>query len=269
MTAQLRSLIQHEATYEYLELDTLHTDPRYQRAVSTAKVREIAQHFNERAVGVLTISERANGERVVLDGQHRRDAMKLKNRTVGLCEVYRGLTLEEEAQIFIAKNSVRKNPEAIDVFRARLIAGDEKALLLKSIVEDFGLFIIVHNAGSHKRVPKGIYAVRALEEIYDTRGEDMLRLVLSIICQAWPDDYLALEHKVLLAIAAFCHTYKDLYDSHDLIRKLGMTSIKSLVVRAQANADLAGGTAMRHFARAMVEVYNKGKRNNRLDMEKI
>ncbi|MBA3824569.1 MAG: hypothetical protein H0X24_11840 [Ktedonobacterales bacterium] len=229
------------ATFAYVDLASLIIDPRYQRAVSRAKVKEIAANFNERAAGLLTISERPDGTQVILDGQHRRDSMLKIDKTQWLAEVYLNLTLQEEAEVFIAKNSVRKNPEAIDVFRARLTAGDPKALRIRRIVEEFGLHIIVHNAGSHKRFPKGIYAVRALEDIINTRGEETLQTVLFTAVQAWPDEYLALEEKVLLGLARFCTVYAGQFDQQDLIRKLAMTPIKTMVVRAQGNADVTGG----------------------------
>lgn len=89
---------------EWVNIAAIIVDTRYQRALQAYKVRRIAGNFDAEAVGVLLVSKREGGEYVILDGQHRLAALRMVDRTHALCQVFSGLTLAREAQIYVQCN---------------------------------------------------------------------------------------------------------------------------------------------------------------------
>ncbi|MCD8160531.1 MAG: hypothetical protein LUE61_05000 [Clostridiales bacterium] len=88
--------------YEEMEIST--ADLRvphasYQRSLSVARVRRIAQNFDERIANKPKVSCR-DGKFYVFDGQHTIAARRLRNNGEDLpvaCKVYYGLTVQTEA----------------------------------------------------------------------------------------------------------------------------------------------------------------------------
>jgi hypothetical protein len=87
---------------EWIVANDIRVDTQYQRPINIAHVRKIANEFDERAFGVILVSERADGSVYVIDGQHRLAAVKSMGRGGSEipCHVYRGLSVGDEALIF-------------------------------------------------------------------------------------------------------------------------------------------------------------------------
>jgi hypothetical protein len=103
-------------------------DTRVQRELDQARVRELVRNWDDNALDVPKVSQRAGGECIWLDGQHRGAALIQMGRgEVSIeCLVYRGLSLQEEAALFRRlNNSKRLSP--IDLYRVALTEKDATA----------------------------------------------------------------------------------------------------------------------------------------------
>lgn len=256
---------EEQITIETLPLSSLNVDITYQRSCSPYKVRMIRDHFDRNACGVIIVSQRTDGRYFVVDGQHRVEAMRKRAMEQTPCQVMHGLTVAQEAEIFIDCNTVRKTPEALDVFKARLMAKEPVAEVIQTIVERHGLHIQLndgHRGGT--RHIDGIWAVGALETIYKRGKEELLDTVLTLILRSWPDTSMALEAKVLLGVMHFHLKYQGKYSREDFIAKMSITDLKSLFRRAQYHAEV-GGHGGSAFAKALQETYDKKRKTTRLE----
>jgi hypothetical protein len=109
--------------FEKIHRDDLMIDPLYQRGVNPHLVTRLVKNFNKDSFGVLTVSERANGDKYILDGQHRWKVAQLCVEEYLPCHVYEGLTLQDEARIFSDINTNRVGVTALYRYRAGVIAG--------------------------------------------------------------------------------------------------------------------------------------------------
>lgn len=246
---------------EWLLTTILNVDALYQRRISPDKVKSIVTKFNSRSVGVLAVSLREDGKYYVCDGQHRLEAMKKLGIDFAKCEVYRGLSKQQEAQLFVDANTARKTPDAIDVFRARLITRDPIALAINEVVGKLGLSILfVYGSRNGKRPPNTIWAVNAMEDIYRIGKEKLLEEVLTLAIRSWPEDSEAVRHDILLGILAFHRKYEGRYTRAEFIHKMQLTDLGTLRRRAIAYASLSGGSTYSAIAKALQEQYDKSRR---------
>lgn len=260
-------LSEKETTIEWLPIDKIEIDRSYQRNPGPEKIKLISSNFNENALGVLLVNLRENGQLFIIDGQHRLLAAKKRGKTLVQCKVCYGLTVQEEAKLYKYCNTVRKNPESLDVFRARLVEGDPVAVAINNTVQKCGLSIgfIPSGGGVHKRKPGEIWAVTALEDLYMKGKEELLTYILTIIAQSWPDDGSAFEYKVIWGLADFHFRYEGRYSRQELIAKLQITDLNSLRRRAQYHSENGGGAARKTFARVIQEAYDWHRRSKRLE----
>ena len=63
-------------TLEQISLEDLSVDLFYQRHFREERVRQLVAEFNPDAVGIITVSRRANGDNMVIDGGHRVEVCK-------------------------------------------------------------------------------------------------------------------------------------------------------------------------------------------------
>lgn len=101
----MNGIMKPEKLYKEMYIDSSELlIPRdlYQRTLNHARVREIAENFDERVANEPKVSARDGGF-YVFDGQHTVAARKLLNNGMDLpvlCKVYSGLTAQDEALLF-------------------------------------------------------------------------------------------------------------------------------------------------------------------------
>lgn len=254
-------------TLAYLRVDELLIDTNYQRPAAPKKILKIADQFDPIAAGGIIVSKRENGQKVVLDGQHRTRAARIAGIDEILCIIHEGLTFEEEATIFAMCNTQRANPSATAVFRAKLAAGNGHANAIRAIVEECGYFVELTGNGA-PRVTKdhvGIMAIGALQLIFDGDGGDRLREVLTTIRDTWPDEGEAVRSQMIKGVWMFIRTYEDDWNREHFIARMSKQTPTAVLRRAVAFASLAGGSAHTNVARALLEEYNVQLKGRRLD----
>lgn len=265
---QVIKILEEQTTTEWLPVSLIEIDMTYNRSLSPTKVKAIKQHFNPLAAGVLIVNLRNDGQYFSMDGQHRLKAMKELDVEQVECKVARGLTMEQEAEIYIYCNTVRKNPEALDTFRANLVKKDPISIAINSVVEKCGLSIQFHPQGgnpSRLRPPSAIWAIDCLVEIYRRGQEELLEYLLTLAKRTWPGDGDAFKANTLLGLMVFHLKYKGRYTRDEFIAKISLNDLKVLYRRAQYHAENGGGSLRSTFARALQEAYDKGRRNRRLE----
>lgn len=266
MQSGAKSYVKRESIprFDHIPAGSLGIDVRYQRPLSRTKLNKITQGFDWASFGVLIVSRRASGSYIILDGQHRHQAVLVlygMDRTVP-CAVHEGLTPEQEAEIFTTCNTARANPRAIDVFRARLFAGDPQAVTISYVVERAGFRVQINST----QTTGGIAAVAAVEKIFKRAGHDGLWFVLSLVKDLWENEKGATDGVVMLGIHYFHQTYTGRYQLDRLKRRLAEVTPSTLLRRARAYSEIAGGSGAKNLAGAILEVYNHKIKNaaNRL-----
>ncbi|MQY28464.1 DUF6551 family protein [Nocardia aurantia] len=259
--------------FEQIAVGKLSVDPEMnsgrlymQRDEILAWTAKIAENWDREMLLPALVSKRADGTLVILDGQHsneacrrvegdnfRRDAM-----------VYEGLTIQQEAKLFLAANKHRRPVKPFDNFRVSLTAGDRTAVRVDTEVRALGDGLQVAASSSTNRVG----AVQALLVMGKTAG--MITRVLRIVSAAWGRDASTWDNLVLRAVAmvlAAPGTW-ELADDDLLIKVLKDGGTPAVWKRnAVRETPSGGGSASRSvpMAQTIVGNYNMGI----MDREKL
>ena len=133
---------------------------------------------------------------------------------------------------------------------ANIEAGNEAQLMIRSLVESYGLTL------GTKKGHNIICAISTLEAIYEKHGYHGLSRVLQLIIGAWEGDLNSFSANILNAVARLITIYGDTLDDEIFIDRLGSISVKQLTRNAKDRRPGSMG-----YAEVMVIEYN-GKRKN-------
>ncbi|QXJ19649.1 hypothetical protein AGRA3207_000212 [Actinomadura graeca] len=227
--------------------------------------------YDPDALGIVSVSRRAGGQCVILDGQHRAELMRRSGHAGDPveCRVYEGLTVAQEAALFRKLNDARK-VQPLALFLARRAEGDETALAITEIAEAFGWEI------SNRQAFNNILAVASLQQIYQggpsqigarSGNAEAVSLVLQTVTRAWGHRRDAVHGDLLAGIGLVF-----LRDSHRVAavsladRLAGYPGGPGGVLGAGRGVrNLQGGTVAAGVADTVIRLYNKSKRSGRLD----
>ena len=219
-----------KSTFAFIDPTTLTTDIRVQRPLDMVRVNELALKFNADQLGTIIVSERADGSRVTIDGQTRLAAKsKVGNTSPVHAQIYTGLSLEQEASMFLADNN-SKPVSALDKFLVRVTEGDTTANAITSILAAHGW-----------RVYKGggdatIQAVAALERAYARGGANgglVIGAVMESITKAWGYQFAGTNASIIGGLAEIFLRYGQDVDRAKLVRELQGTNPRTLLGRAR------------------------------------
>jgi hypothetical protein len=253
---------------EWLPLASLGSDPQVNRPLNENWADHIAKEFDPDFVGIVHVSERENGARIILDGQHRVAALRQLgwlDQTIE-CKLYHDLTLAQEAALFVHLNDFRR-PTYFQTFVKRIAAQDKDAMEIDAIVRGVGLRI---EAGTEDG---RIQCVRTLERIYrgerfnvKTRQPLALRRTLLTAKNAWGLTKASVNGDLLHGLGIFLLRYDKRVDDDHLRAKLAPVDGGPLGIigRARTLRSLRGGTIAQGVAEAITDLYNKGKREHKL-----
>lgn len=247
---------------QYLRVCDLTTDPRFQRPLNQRRVRQIAAEFDPYAVGMMYVSERIDGTRIILDGQHRKEALVKMGwgDQLAPCYVYRNLELEDEARIFRIMNENRTRPTAIDLFRTKLVERDATAMDIARILSAHGLRV---NPGSDRG---NFRAINAAMRVYTDGGRDTFQQVISVINRAWPtyEDPWATSSDVISGLGMVLAEYETEINLDRMNTALSKELPSNMVAKAKAIRVTFSGSQATCMAMAIVATYNRGMRSHRV-----
>lgn len=254
-----------EPSLEWIDVNDLTVDPRVQRlTMRSSKVQRMVNNYNPDALGVLTVSRRKDRSIAVIDGQHRAEAIRRRTNGTGkaLCHVYDGLTLEQEARMFLDLNEMER-VSLFDKYRVAVNAGDERACAIDSLVRAQGLVV------SNVIGDGNINAVKALYKLHDNslakeRDTHLITLALKAIVGAWGTDRHGLQAPILLGVGRLIEEREHRIKLDVLIDRMRsyrggaiglMTSAGSLAILRKVTQAMA-------VADILTEEYNRGARGS-------
>jgi hypothetical protein len=235
----------------------LFADPAYQRDAEAKRVARMAAEFDQRLVGVLEVSKRPDSRFAILDGQHRHAAVLQVQGADALlvCQVYEGLTEQDEARLFREINARRKALNFWDRWKSRRASGDERVLAIEEVLASHGLQ--VHPSA----VDGNISATAALEVIVDQIGELwLLDSVVVVLLAAFGRRREAFDSVIMAGLAFVLAAYPpDELDRDRLVRQLSELPVRQLRAKAAAMREMHRGRQSRLCAAVIVEQYNRGR----------
>lgn len=234
--------------YELIPIKNLVSSQDYQRNISIKHVQHAAANFDLCQINPVKVSRR-DGINYVFNGQHTIEIIALvsgSRETPVWCMIYDDLIYEQEADIFANQMKYTKTLLPYEIFMANIEAGNDKQLIIKSLVESYNLVI------SGKAQPGGICAVATLESIYNKYGFHVLDRTLRLIIAAWEGTSKSFSANMMNGVARLIHCFGDDMKDDLFAEKLGRISIKELSRTAR---DRRAGSL--GYSEAMLLVYNK------------
>lgn len=248
--------------FEQIPIKDLVSNQDYQRNLSLGHINRAAENFDLYQINPVKVSRR-DGVNYVFNGQHTIEIVALvsgSRETPVWCMIYDDLSYTAEANIFANQQKFVKPLQPYEVFNANVEAGNDTQLIIKSLVESYGLTI------GNKKGPGIICAVSTLENIYTNYGMQTLNRTLRLIIGAWEGDIHSFSANILNAVAKLISVFGDGLNDDIFKEKLGAVSVKQLTRVAKERKSGCMG-----FAETMIIEYNgkKKSRANRLSMSRL
>lgn len=235
-------------------------DPRVQREVNTIEANAIGAEFDKTVLGTITVSVRANGDNVLLDGLQRKSGAEIANFDDPVdCIFHYNLTLEQEAEKFRRLN-YRTSVNSVAAFKVAVTEGIPEALAVQDILSKFG--ITIGGKGNFQAVKT------ALRIVTTPGGAEDLRWALNMVIDAWD---LArsgrhIDGKMVEALALMHHRYKGQIDTASLRDRLAARrgGQPGLMGEARTRQPRRGGKLVIALIDALVDEYNFKRPKNKL-----
>lgn len=254
--------------HKTVSIEDLVIDKRVQRmeGIDQPRVDKIAANFNPLALGTITVSQREDGRMVVLDGMHRcAGARKAGHKAFVNAEVIEGLTIAQEAELFLLLNAT-KTPSALSKFLVRVVMDEPEAVEISDILTAHGWRVTPQMGAGI------ITAISAVERVYvngnstvqSGRHPDILDRTFEIVTAAWEHDQSAGQQHILLAVAQLIGRFGPSLDTAKLVKEMQGTRPGVLVGRAKVLRDAQGGTVPAALAKILAGMHNKKRRTNLL-----
>ena len=240
-----------DVTFELIPIRNLVSNQDYQRPLSEGHIRKTIEEFDILQVNPIKVSRR-DGINYVIDGQHTIEVVASvsgSRDTPIWCMIYE-MQYVEEARTFANQQKHVKGLVPYETFKAHIEAGDPKQMMIKSIVESYGLKVT-----STQQI-NGVCAISTLEKIFDKYGQTVMDSALRLAVETWEGEANSLSGNMLMAIARILVAYGDSLKEDVFKDHVGLVSVKSIIRTAKERRPGALG-----FAEAMMIQYNlKNKR---------
>lgn len=248
--------------FELIPIKNLVSNQEYQRIISHSHVDRTADDFDVYQINPVKVSRR-NGVNYVFDGQHTIEIIALVSGSRDCpvwCMIYDDLTYAQEAAIFSDQMKHAKNLVPYEKFKAKIEAGRQDQLMIKKLVESYGLEI------GMRKAPGVVGAVSTLESIYEKYGYHVLSKTLRLVIATWEGEINSFSANMLNAVAKLIVTYNDVLNEELFREKLGNVSTKTLIRTGKERRPGSLG-----LAEAMILIYNGKKKGsaNKLFMNKL
>lgn len=235
-----------DVTFELIPIRNLVSNQDYQRPLSEGHIRKTVDEFDIFQINPVKVSRR-NGVNFVIDGQHTTEIIATvsgSRDTPVWCMVYE-MQYVDEARTFANQQKHVKSLVPYETFKAHIEAGDPKQMMIKSIVESYGLKI------TSTQQLNGVCAISTLERIYDKYSQGVMDSALRLAVETWEGESNSLSGNMLMAIARILVAYGDSLKEDVFKDHVGMVSVKSIIRTAKERRPGALG-----FAEAMMIQYN-------------
>lgn len=238
----------------------LRIDPQAQRTLNEARAQRIASNIVPEAIGLIMVSQRDDGGLYIVDGQHRARACQLAGISMVKAEIHHGLTVDQEAILFLIKNRESHKPRPLDEYHVGLTGGVSLFVDTDEILKKHGLSI-----GSTST--NGVGAVSGILRITERFGAPILDRTLWVAEQAFGRSPETWDGMILGGIGQFLGRWGDMVEDKELARKmlaLG-TAAKwraEILTEASRGGFTNSGTGSRVTTayKLVTNAWNKGRR---------
>jgi len=237
--------------FEQIPIKNLVSNQEYQRNLSGSHVRRTVSNFDPYQINPVKVSRR-NGINYVFNGQHTIEiivAISGSRETPVWCMIYDDLDYQREADIFANQQKYVKSLTPYEIFMANVEAGNDEQLIIKDLVESYGLFL------SSTKTMGGICAISTLEYLHKKFGFHLLDRTLRLCVGTWEGDTNSLAANIMRGVSKLIVAYENELKDDIFKEKVGRCSIKEL---SRTAADRKAGSL--GYAEAMLLVYNKKMR---------
>ena len=237
--------------FELIPIKSLVSNQEYQRNLSQSHIKRTAADFDLYQINPVKVSRR-DGVNYVFNGQHTIEivaAVSGSRDTPVWCMIYDDMDYTMEADVFAKQQKYTKSLLPYEIFKANLEAGNERQLMIRSLVSSYNLQIAVNQA------PGAICAVSSLEYIYDKYGFHVLDRTLRLCVMTWEGEKNSLSSNMLRGVALLVATYGDSLNDEVFKEKVGSFSARDIGRTAK---ERKAGTL--GYAEAMLTIYNKKMR---------
>jgi hypothetical protein len=234
--------------FEQIPIKNLVSNQEYQRNLSASHIQRTVENFDLYQINPVKVSRR-DGINYVFNGQHTIEIVATvsgSRDTPVWCMIYDELDYVQEADIFANQQKFIRPLLPYEIFMANVEAGNDDQLIIKSLVESYGLAI------THNKVPGGICAVATLGYIHQKFGFHVLDRTLRLCIGTWEGDVNSLSSNMLKGIAHLVVAFGE--NLRDDIFKDKVGAFSSREIGRTAKERKAGSLG---YAEAMLIAYNK------------
>ena len=239
--------------FEKIPIKNLVSNQEYQRNLSQAHIARAAANFDLHQVNPVKVSRR-DGINYVFNGQHTIEIVAMvsgSRDTPVWCMIYDDLCYEHEADIFANQQKYVKPLSPYEVFIANIEAGNDQQLIIRDLVESYGLKI------GHTKSVGEICAISTLESIFSKYGYHVLDHALRLCIATWEGEANSFSANILNALAKLITVYGESLNDETFKEKLSVISVKQLIRTAKERRP-----GMMGVAEVMVLEYNGRKKSS-------
>lgn len=171
---------------QWLEIESLVVDPRYQRGIVQAgrrNIRLIAERFSWNRFAPVIVAPAEGGRYAIVDGQHRTTAALAIGLTSVPCLIIQA-DPTEQARAFRAINAQTTKISTTQLYHADLAGGDEEAKAIDALCKAAGVSIPRSPTGSQFMKRGQTLAIDALRRLSKERRGLGLALLRGIVSQS-------------------------------------------------------------------------------------
>ena len=246
---------------KYLYLSELYSGQPYQRPVKDADVNKLIREWDPRLLTPLVVSYR-DGKYYLVDGQHRVCVLRQKNDgkdTAVLCQVFRGLTYEQEAELYYKLDRAKGHLRLPYATKALLESGSNPELVeVNRLLEEAG-FIWALDKFNGKDFE--ISSTRTVINAYRLLGGTAFSRMLLLLAKTWHGAPSSLKSFVLSGMALFVKTYETELKDATFIKRMSAVDPEEIIRRGKA--DFSTNNASLRYARVIWDKYNSQQRGGR------
>lgn len=238
--------------FEQIPIKNLVSNQEYQRNLSISHIRRAAENFDLYQINPVKVSRR-NGVNYVFNGQHTIEIVATvsgSRDTPVWCMVYDDMEYQHEADVFANQQRFVKTLSPYEIFNANIEAGNDQQLMIKAIVESYGLSI------GPSKSPNTICAISSLEHIFIKYGYQTLDRTMRLCIGTWEGESYSLTSNMLKGIAILIATFDDKLKDDMFKEKLGAYTAKEIIRNAKDRRPGSMG-----YAEAMLLAYNRKLKN--------
>ena len=246
---------------KYLYLSELYSGQGYQRPVKEAVVKRLIREWDPTLLNPLVVSYR-DGRYYLVDGQHRACVLRLKNDgkdLATLCQVYRGLTYEQEAELYYKLDRAKGHLRLSHATKALLESGSNPEIVeVNRLLGEAG-FIWALDKPTGKDFE--IASTRTVINAYRLLGGTAFSRMLLLLAKTWHGAPSSLKSYMLSGMALFVKTYETELKDATFIKRMSTVDPEEIIRRGKA--DFSTNNASLRYARVIWDKYNGQQRGGR------